>query len=302
MASFAKIKDMNKKPIFSAFLLTAALMAGGLAVAKEEPSMSASPMPVRTQVKTRVREEKDRVKTEIKETRDTVKTEIKNTRNTVKAEIKDTREAFKARDEEAKARLEVKKKEFKVKREELSVKLKEKREQLQTQIKEKREELKEKLKTIKNERKKEAVERIDGRLDALNEKMTNRFSDVLKKIDDLLVRIGERANRAEENGVDVSTVRTAIDSASASVEASRAVITAQAGKTYTIAVTTETGLKQDVGKIRQQLSQDLKAVHQMVKAAQEAARKAATTLAQLPKPSPSPSLSPEATESPEATQ
>ncbi|MDP3731180.1 MAG: hypothetical protein Q8R34_01650 [bacterium] len=257
---------MNKKITF-AFILAVFFAVGSLAMAEDESSATVSPTPVKTRVQER--------KTEVKETRDAIKTEIKTTRDAVKAEVKDTRE------------------QMKVQREEFNVQIKEKRQALQDQIKEKREALKERLQIVKDERKKAVVEKLDQRLDALNEKMTNHFSETLKKMDDLLVRIGERANQAEERGVDVSAVRSAITSASASIEASRAAIAVQAGKTYTITITSETGLRQDVGVVRQQLNQALRAVHATVISARESVRKAATTLAQLPKPTPSPSPSPE---------
>ena len=112
-----------------------------------------------------------------------------------------------------------------------------------------------------------------------------------------MAKIEERANRAEENGLDVSVVRMAVTAAAAAVETSRAAIAAQAAKTYTIAITSETGLKQDVGVVRQQLNNDLRTTQNTVQAVREMARKAATTLAQLPKPSPSVSVSPVSTSS-----
>ena len=280
---FYILGNMNKKLFFSVFVFVlSAVCIGGLVMA-EEGSM--------------VKENRDAVRKEIKTTRDAVKTEIKDTRNTVRAEIKDNREQMKLKVESAKKDLEAKREEMKLQREEFNERLKEKRQALQEQIKEKKETLKERLKIVKDERKKQTVEKLDQRMDALNEKMTSHFSEALKKIDDLLVRIGERANRAEENGIDVSAVRSAITSVSTSIEASRAAIAVQAGKTYTITITSETGLRQDVGVIRQQLNQDLRAVQTTVKAAHENARKAATALAQLPKPtltsSPTPSPSPE---------
>ncbi|OGN30401.1 MAG: hypothetical protein A3I92_02085 [Candidatus Yanofskybacteria bacterium RIFCSPLOWO2_02_FULL_43_10b] len=89
----------------------------------------------------------------------------------------------------------------------------------------------------------------------------------------------------------------AVTAAAAAVETSRAAIAAQAAKTYTIAITSETGLKQDVGVVRQQLNNDLRTTQNTVQAVREMARKAATTLAQLPKPSPSVSVSPVSTSS-----
>lgn len=158
-----------------------------------------------------------------------------------------------------------------------------KRAELKNTIETKRQELKERLKVVKNERKKEAVERIDNRLDALNERMTNHFSEVLERLEKVLSNIASRADKAAVSGVDVSTIRTAITDAQSAISASRQAIETQAGKTYKIDITTETGLRQDVGKARQGLHDDLVKVRDTVFAGREAVKKAATTLAQIPK-------------------
>src|SRR3989344_4281436 len=83
------------------------------------------------------------------------------------------------------------------------------KEEVKHKREEKREVLKERLKTIKDERKKQVVEKIDKSLDALNDRMTKHFLDVLEKLEDILVRISEKADKVESDGFDVSAVDAA---------------------------------------------------------------------------------------------
>ena len=91
-------------------------------------------------------------------------------------------------------------------------------------------------------------------------------------------RIGSRADKAEANGRDVSSVRTLITEATGAINAARQAIQEQSGKTYIIAVNTEEFLKTDVGRTRQALHTDLVKVRQVVFAARDAVRKAAVAL------------------------
>lgn len=197
------------------------------------------------------------IRVKAQEQKDQLKQDVKNVRNDVKEDIKKRKEEF-------------------------NNTVKEKRTELDNEIKTKREELKVRLEKIKDERKKQTVERIDQRIDALNEKMMKHFSDVLDKLERMLVRISERADKASlEKGLDVSSVRSAIDKANTAIASARLAIEAQSGKTYAIKVTTESTLKIDVGKARQALNADLAKVRDLVKAAQSAVKDAAVALAQI---------------------
>lgn len=158
-----------------------------------------------------------------------------------------------------------------------------KRVELKTRIEAKRQELKTRLLKIEDERKREVVEKIDTQLDELNKRLLDHYSDVFGKIENILDNIDTRTTKAETNGRDVSAVRTAIAAAESAISASRTAIQAQAGKIYKITISTENALKADVGKTRQTLHNDLVKVRETVKAAREAVRKAAVTLAQIPR-------------------
>ena len=155
--------------------------------------------------------------------------------------------------------------------------------ELQGEIQDKREALRAQLQKVKDERKREVVERIDVRLDALNDRMLDHFSNVLDRLEDVLERIASRADKAEGRGLDVSTVRTAITDALSSITSARSAVQVQAGNTCIVTVTTENNLRVDVGKARKCLHDNLTVVREAVKAAKEAVRRAATTLAQIPR-------------------
>ena len=194
-----------------------------------------------------------------------------------------------------KKEMELTRENAKKRKEEFKKTIKTKQEELKVKIETKRKELKVRLEKVKDERKKEVVEKIDQQIDALNEKMIKYFSSVLEKLEEMLVRISERADKAStERGLDVSLVRSAIDKANTAIASARLAIENQSAKTYTIKVTNETALKADVGKTRQALGADLAKVRDVVKTAQSAVKDAAVALAQLViKPKPSPSVSPE---------
>ncbi|OGY58953.1 MAG: hypothetical protein A3E61_02490 [Candidatus Colwellbacteria bacterium RIFCSPHIGHO2_12_FULL_43_12] len=155
--------------------------------------------------------------------------------------------------------------------------------ELQGEIQDKREALRAQLQKVKDERRREVVERIDVRLDELNARMLDHFSNVLDRLEDVLERIASRADKAEGRGLDVSTVRTAITDALSSITSARTAVQVQAGKTCIVTVTTENNLRVDVGKARKCLHDNLTVVREAVKAAKEAVRRAATTLAQIPR-------------------
>lgn len=241
------------------------------------------------------KEIKDNMKGDIKKERETAKENIKQDKNNIKEEMKQNRETMK---EGLKGMRKEAKQKMETAREDLKQKIEQKREELKDRIETKREELKERLKNIKDERKKLVVEKIDKRLGELNKKMTDHFVNVLNKLEDVLNRVEDRADKAEEKDIDVALIRTAIDSARGAIVDARESVEVQAGKVYSVEVDTEAKLRTDVGKARQALHADLKAVREVVKLARDAVHKAARAFAEAhgkrldksPSPSPSPNL------------
>lgn len=198
----------------------------------------------------------------------------------VRQEVKDVRQNVKQELEAKRAEV---KQQIETRREEFKANVEAKREEMKQQAETKKEELKQKLQVVKDERKKQIVERLDTKVQELNQKRLDHFGNVLEKIEGVLEKIVSRTDKAEANGRDVSAVRTAIENVKTAVAAARDAIAAQAGKTYSITVTTEANLKTDVGSVRQQLVNDLKAVQYKVQAARQAAVAAAQALARIPR-------------------
>lgn len=147
----------------------------------------------------------------------------------------------------------------------------------------KRTEMKERLQGIKDERKKQIAERVYTNLNRLNSRVTDHFVDVLNHLEEVLGRINSRADKAETHGVNVSAVDTQAAAASEAIAQARAKVAEQAGKLYEFQVHTDATLRSDIGKARQQLHEDLSAQRSAVFAARDAVRKAAVTLAQIPR-------------------
>jgi len=159
-----------------------------------------------------------------------------------------------------------------------------KREEMKTKIDALKEKLRERLRERISERKRAIVERIYDRINALNERMTDHYMDVLDHLEKVLERIESRTAKAKLNGRDVTSVESAIEKAHQAINTAREAVKAQAEKVYQPPqITTEANLKLDVGKLRQQLHDDLKAVEKLVKDARDAVRQAAVALAQIPR-------------------
>lgn len=142
-----------------------------------------------------------------------------------------------------------------------------------------RTQLKAALAKIKDVKKKKAAENLNGKFSAFNKQMTDHFVDVLGKLKLVLGRIEDRTGKAEGRGVKVADVKTAIENAKMAIAKADDAVKAQAAKIYTITVTNEKNLGEDMKKTRQQLRDDLDATRNVVKDAREAVRKAAVALA-----------------------
>lgn len=191
--------------------------------------------------------------------------------------------------------------EFKQKKTEIKAAIETARENLKTQLQTKATELKQKLQIIKDTTKQTIVENINTQIAELNDRTLAHYSDVLDKLDTAVDKITARAKTDSDEGLDITSVTSALTDATTAITAARKAIQTQTGKTYTIKITTESNLRIDVGATRQALHADLVKVRDLVIAARVAVHKATVTLAQLhgiilePLPSPSVSPSPSAT-------
>ncbi|MEK9158257.1 MAG: hypothetical protein AAB638_03720 [Patescibacteria group bacterium] len=217
---------------------------------------------------------------------------IKQIREQFKSNVKDIKTENKVLKDIAKENLKTAREEFQEKKKEFEGDVKEKRKEVETRMKAQKAELTTKLRAVKDERKREIVQKLYTDLDALNKRILEHYTQALDKLEGVLVRIEERADKSAPQVGDTSLVQQDIVSAREAIAKARAAIVTQSGTTYAISVTTEAELKNAVSRAREALRTDLGIVKIAVKTAGEAVRKASVDLAQLPRTSSSPTPTP----------
>src|SRR3989344_3615978 len=120
----------------------------------------------------------------------------------------------------------------------------------------------ERLNTIKDTRKKAVVQKINDDIAVKNKKHTDKFNEVLARLQAFLNKISLEAK-------DSKTLSD-IKSAQAKIDAAKSAVASQATKEYTIEITDETTLRNDVGATISQFRVDLKQVHKVVVDAKQA--------------------------------
>jgi DNA repair exonuclease SbcCD ATPase subunit len=246
-------------------------------------------LPVSAQVTSSV----DRFPSGRQELQREVRQKTQDLRQNLQQQLRDFRSEIEAKREAAKAEFEAKEQKF---REELEAKKAEVKQKMEAA----RAELAQRLRKIKDEKKKAAVERIANQINELNKRQLAHFEENLKKLSRVLERIVSRSEKAAARGLDVSKVRTQVDAAKAAIDAAYEAIKVQSGKVYSLlsATTTESGLREEVGRVRQLFHDDLDKVKQAVKAARDAVHQAAVILGQIrgvdeePTPTPTPTSTP----------
>ncbi|MAF80125.1 hypothetical protein CL629_03545 [bacterium] len=294
-----QIKSMKKYTTIFALML---FITSAGAVRAEEADEEPTPTPVRAELQEERKETQDSVKEIKEETRKTIqekrvelKTDTEEVKTRTREEIKEKRDG--ARGDAIEKKTEVRK-EIKIKRteaqelfieksRELRKSAIEKKEEARKLIQEKRESLKEKLQIIKDERKRQVIEKVAEKFDAINDRITAKFSKAVDRLESIGRRIENRAAALEENGADVSSVKEAVANIFAAAEEARVAIGEQAGKVYAVSdiITDEETAKQDIGTLRQTLRDDLGGVKEKLTEVKEAVRSAAEALHQVPKPS-----------------
>lgn len=202
---------------------------------------------------------------------------------------------------------------LKVKREQFQERMREIQDQLKNKLDKKENELKTKLQKIKDEKKKNIVEKLNKQIDERNSKTLEQYSKVLEQLETVLGKIEARANKAAQNGTDVSGVKSDMVLAAKAIQDARVAIEVQSKNVYKLDVTIEKNLATDMGKTRQQMKNDLEKVRNSVVKARQAVQQTAITLGQAvgitispapsltPSPSTTPSPSVSATPSPTLT-
>lgn len=135
---------------------------------------------------------------------------------------------------------------------------------IQAQIQTLRDQFKQRLTSIKDARKRSVVERLDRKIEEMNIKHTERFSDTLNKLQALLDKTSSTAT--DQKLLDnIKIAQTAIDTANTAVAN-------QASKVYIIQIS-EANLKLNVGATVSQFRLDLMQVHKLVVEAKQAVQK-----------------------------
>lgn len=233
------------------------------------------------------------VKHEIEEARKETRSEVKNIREKA---LKETREAREDLYDEVKTLrqgvpasstvimvTQEMKREIEERREEFKLQFEDRKNEVKQKIEVEKLRLNEKLKTIKDERKKQTVQKVNAEIQAINTRKLEHYSNVLNQIEEVLKKVGTRVDNAAARGIEVGAVRTNMVAVQTAITTARAAIVTQSTKVYTVTVTTEGKLKNDTGVTRKALQNDLSVVQNLVKAAHEALRKAAVSLAQVPR-------------------
>lgn len=130
--------------------------------------------------------------------------------------------------------------------------------------------LKEKLKAIRDKRKAEIAERVDQRLNEINRNRTTSMARHLSQMSMLLEKIDARIASASASGKNTASASAALAAAESKIAQASTAVGVQAGKDYTVTVSTESALRKDVQASRDLLHTDLKATHQTVVDARKA--------------------------------
>lgn len=148
------------------------------------------------------------------------------------------------------------------------------KEELLRQLKEKnttqRQELKTRLENISDTSKRRSVEAINDGLISRHEKSCERWRDSITKLEEIMAKVKTRREKVSST-VSLSDAEKAINDAKTAVEA-------QCVKTYSIKVSDERGIGQEVRSTVQSLKADSKSVIDSLKNAQAAIKKVVQTL------------------------
>lgn len=111
------------------------------------------------------------------------------------------------------------------------------RNEAQTKVLQTREKIQSKLMEIQNQQKQKLAEQIADQFDHINEVWTGHFTNVLNRLEAILEKIKNRADKAATNAQDVSEVDADIKKAETAILTARAAVETQAKKTYAMDLT-----------------------------------------------------------------
>jgi hypothetical protein len=130
------------------------------------------------------------------------------------------------------------------------------------------------LEKIKDENKRMKVEKVGNNLIELNTKITEKSAERINKIEEVLISLESRADKAALEGLNMTNVLAHIANSEAIIAEARLAISTQATKTYTVAITDEATAKASLQTSRDLLKKDIEVMNTKIKAAHDATKKA----------------------------
>lgn len=129
--------------------------------------------------------------------------------------------------------------------------------------------LKSALQAFKNKQKADIVQRINQFLNSINQNQTQLMQKHLDLMTSILDKLEKRITQGTPDIKNPQLAETAVANSRAAIASASAAVKAQMDKDYTISVTSETKVKTDVQKVRQQLYEDLQVVRKAVISAKQ---------------------------------
>ncbi len=142
------------------------------------------------------------------------------------------------------------------------------------------------LDKIKDENKKERIQKAGENLLELNARIVASSSERVNKIEEVIVALETKADKSSLDSVNVANVRAHIANVEDLIVQARAAISLQAGKTYSVNVSSDASAQAELKASRDQLKKDVDVMNAKIKAAHDGAKKAVNALKRiLPKAS-----------------
>jgi len=173
-------------------------------------------------------------------------------------------------------------KEFEKRKEEMHQAIIQKQEEARKTFEERKQELQRNLQKIKDDKKIERAKHIFDQFDIIKNKNIERLRILFTNLDSILQRVRTRAEKASAHGVDISNVFSLIDTAQQGIIDGRALVESEAGKTYSVSISSEETIKSDFEKTRDELKNDIEKIQNNLKSIHEMIKNAVEALAKIP--------------------
>ncbi len=164
---------------------------------------------------------------------------------------------------------------------ELKNKLEQARETYRGNTQAQKDEFKKKLGEFKDKKKQSLTARVNAKLGDVNTKRTAKMNGYLTKLEGVLEKLTTRSSDLKAKGKNTSSADAKLATVRTTIDAAKAAVNAQAGKSYTLTITSEATVKADVGSATKGLQTDLQTTYSLVKAAKSAVKDAALALKAL---------------------